>query len=73
MTLWEMTDLGLQQVPTTNFRSESVWERRDLQRLLRDRVEALGERLYVLAESSTAGTNPASASISSVSTRREIS
>jgi hypothetical protein len=50
MVLFEMTAEALVAVPPTDFASEGVWERRDLQRLLRDNIAAVDDSLLVVAE-----------------------
>jgi len=50
MPLWEFLADRLIAVPRTSFEQSSMWERRDLQRLLRDQPEVLGDDLMVIAE-----------------------
>lgn len=50
MPLYEVTDSGLQQRPPAGFAALEMYERQDLQRLLRDEVTALGEDLLVISE-----------------------
>ena len=50
MTLFEMTADALQAIPPTDFATERIWERRDLQRLLRDNIAAVDESFLVIAE-----------------------
>ncbi|WP_063798727.1 hypothetical protein [Nocardia sp. NRRL S-836] len=50
MALFEMTADALQAIPPTDFTAEGIWERRDLQRLLRDNIAAVDESLLVIAE-----------------------
>lgn len=50
MPLWELTKDALQPVARTTFQHADVWERRDLQRLLRDQIEVLDDELMVVAE-----------------------
>jgi hypothetical protein len=50
MTLFEMTAEELVAVPATDFATEGVWERRDLQRLLRDNIATIDDTLLVVAE-----------------------
>lgn len=50
MALFEMTADALQAIPPTDFAAEGIWERRDLQRLLRDNITAVDESLLVIAE-----------------------
>lgn len=48
--LYEVTDEGLRRQPVAAFAALGMYERADLQRLLRDDVSALGEDLLVIAE-----------------------
>lgn len=48
--LYEVTDVGLEQRPPAGFAALEMYERQDLQRLLRDQISALGEDLLVIAE-----------------------
>jgi hypothetical protein len=48
--IFEIRDDKLQAVPATTFGAESIYERRDIQRLLRDNIEVLGERLFLVSE-----------------------
>lgn len=50
MALFEMNGEALTSVAATNFAAEGVWERRDLQRVLRDNIDALDDSLLVVAE-----------------------
>jgi hypothetical protein len=50
MPLYEVTGEGLQQRPPAGFAALEMYERQDLQRLLRDEISALGEDLFVIAE-----------------------
>ncbi len=50
MPLYEVTDSGLARRPTADFAALEMYERQDLQRLLRDEIGALGEDLLVVAE-----------------------
>lgn len=50
MTLYSLTDQGLQPIERTGFRAEQLREREDLQRILRDQIEILDDSLLVLAE-----------------------
>jgi RecB family endonuclease NucS len=50
MTLYRVADKKLEAVQATSFAGEGVQERRDLQRLLRSDISALGDDLFVLAE-----------------------
>src|SRR5438270_13201404 len=50
MALYAITEAGLEERPVAQFAALGLYERADLQRLLRDRIEALGEDLLVVAE-----------------------
>lgn len=50
MSLFEITDSALLEVPRTSFTEEKLRERQDLQRLLVRRIDILGPDLFVLAE-----------------------
>jgi len=50
MPLYEVTDTGLESRPVAKFAALGMYERADLQRLLRDDISALGEDLLVIAE-----------------------
>ncbi|MDA1003148.1 MAG: hypothetical protein O3B31_07335 [Chloroflexi bacterium] len=50
MSLWELSKDGIAPVARTSFQQSSIWERRDLQRLLRDQIDVLGDDLMVVAE-----------------------
>ena len=50
MPLYEVTDSGLTQRPPADFTALEMYERQDLQRLLRDQISALGEDLMVISE-----------------------
>src|SRR5437588_1578880 len=50
MGLYEVTEAGLEERAVAQFAALGLFERADLQRLLRDRIEALGEDLLVVAE-----------------------
>jgi hypothetical protein len=50
MPLYEVTDTGLEQRPPAGFAALEMYERQDLQRLLREQISALGEDLLVIAE-----------------------
>ncbi|KOV85545.1 hypothetical protein ADL03_13650 [Nocardia sp. NRRL S-836] len=45
-----MTADALQAIPPTDFATEGIWERRDLQRLLRDDISPVDDSLLVIAE-----------------------
>jgi hypothetical protein len=50
MPLYEVGEDGLHRRPTADFAALAMYERADLQRLLRDEISALGEGLLVVAE-----------------------
>lgn len=50
MAIFEVTDAGLQPHSPAQFAGLGMYERQDLQRLLREQPSALGEDLYVVAE-----------------------
>ncbi len=50
MPLYEVSDTGLRRMPEAAFAALGMYERADLQRLLRDGIDALGEDLLVVAE-----------------------
>ncbi len=50
MPLYEVTDTGLKSRPVAVFAALGMYERADLQRLLRNGISALGEDLLVIAE-----------------------
>lgn len=50
MSLFQVTTHKLEPVPSTTFSVEGMMERRDLQRLLRADISALGNDLFVIAE-----------------------
>ncbi|WP_291057710.1 endonuclease NucS domain-containing protein [Herbiconiux sp.] len=50
MPLYSYSDSGLCPLPRTSFAAEQIRERQDIQRLLLDRIEILGEDLLAIAE-----------------------
>ena len=48
--MFEMTVDTLCAIPPTDFATERIWERRDLQRILRDNITAIDDNLLVIAE-----------------------
>lgn len=50
MPLYEVTGNGLETREAADFTTLEIYERRDLQRLLRDEISALGEDLLVISE-----------------------
>ncbi len=50
MTLYRIESTGLEEVPSTSYRAEDIFERRDLQRFLIGKVGALADDLMILSE-----------------------
>jgi hypothetical protein len=50
MPLFQVTSTELKSLPETSFGAEGIMERRDIQRLLREQISVLDERLMVVAE-----------------------
>ncbi len=50
MPLYQITDDELSPLVSTSFQEEKLWERRDLQRLLRANIEAIASDVMVVAE-----------------------
>ncbi len=50
MTIFQIAADGLSAVPETTFSAEGLFERFDIQRLLRNNISVLGEELMVIAE-----------------------
>ncbi|HSH58923.1 MAG TPA: hypothetical protein VK988_04630 [Acidimicrobiales bacterium] len=50
MPLYEITEAGLTAQESASFTELEIYERADLQRLLRDKIDVLGEDLLVVAE-----------------------
>lgn len=50
MALYQITENSLQPLSATSFQQENLWERRDLQRLLKANIEALSTDIMVIAE-----------------------
>lgn len=50
MPIFQLTRDTLQRIPETSFGTEGIFERRDLQRLLREQISVLGENLLVISE-----------------------
>jgi hypothetical protein len=48
--IYQIINDELHPIPTTTFGAESIYERRGIQKLLRDNIEVLGERLMVVSE-----------------------
>ena len=50
MALYQVTQDSLRPLSATSFQQENLWERRDLQRLLKTNIEAISPDLMVIAE-----------------------
>ncbi len=50
MALYQITEDSLAPLAATSFQEENLWERRDLQRLLKANIEAISPDLMVIAE-----------------------
>ncbi|MGV3771869.1 MAG: DUF4268 domain-containing protein [Verrucomicrobiales bacterium] len=50
MPLYRLTSSKLESIPTTTFAAENIFERKDIQRLLRTDISPLGDDLMVIAE-----------------------
>ncbi|MCG7988389.1 MAG: hypothetical protein ABW157_19825 [Candidatus Thiodiazotropha sp. LLP2] len=50
MAIYEITEDGLDKIPETDFSSEGIKEREDLQRLLREQVEVISPNTLVVSE-----------------------
>ncbi|WP_321532378.1 hypothetical protein [uncultured Desulfuromonas sp.] len=50
MALYQITEDSLCPLSTTSFQQENLWERRDLQRLLKANFEAISTEIMVIAE-----------------------
>jgi len=50
MAIYELRETVLRAVPETTFSEQGVYERRDIQRVLRENIKVLGESLLVIAE-----------------------
>ena len=50
MPIFEIRGEELQAVPGTTFGAESIYERRGIQKLLRENIDVIGERLLVVGE-----------------------
>ncbi|MFT5603433.1 MAG: hypothetical protein ACI9G5_000384 [Paracoccaceae bacterium] len=50
MPLYKITDTSLNALESTTFQRENLWERRDLQRLLRANIDAIAPGVLVIAE-----------------------
>ena len=58
MPLYEVTESGLNETPPARFAALGMYERRDLQRLLRENITPLGDDLLVIAEELADGRTP---------------
>jgi len=50
MALYQITENSLRPLLTTSFQQENLWERRDLQRLLKANIGAISPNIMVIAE-----------------------
>ncbi|MGS2723966.1 hypothetical protein ACVBEJ_09475 [Porticoccus sp. GXU_MW_L64] len=50
MALYQLTDDALSPLVSTSFQEENLWERRDLQRLLKSNIEVIDPDVLVIAE-----------------------
>lgn len=50
MPLFRVTEKGLEEIERTDFATAQIRERQDLQRFLRDQIDAVDRDLYVLSE-----------------------
>ena len=50
MALYQITEDSLTPLAVTSFQEENLWERRDLQRLLKANIEAISPDIMVVAE-----------------------
>lgn len=50
MAIYQITDAGFNRLSETSFNTEKIYERKDLQRLLKSNIEALAPDLKVIAE-----------------------
>lgn len=50
MAIYRIDESGLTGLEETTFQAEGIFERRDLQAFLRDKIQAIGEDLFVLSE-----------------------
>ena len=50
MALYQITEDSLRPLSATSFQQENIWERRDLQRLLKVNIEAISTDIMVIAE-----------------------
>lgn len=73
MPIFEFASDGLRPAESTSFELEQLHERRDIQRVLRERIDALDANLMVLAEESATGRTAHGASICSAWTQPRTS
>ena len=50
MSLYQITDDSLLELPSRSFEQEGLWERRDLQRLIKKNIEVIDGNVMVIAE-----------------------
>jgi hypothetical protein len=50
MAIFQVTQQELKALPATSFGAEGIMERQGIQRLLREQIDVLDERLMVIAE-----------------------
>jgi hypothetical protein len=50
MALYQLSQNGLDLLQPTSFQEEKIWERRDLQRLLRNNISAIANDVMIVAE-----------------------
>ena len=50
MAIYKMNSDALEEIPATSFAQENIREREDLERLLRDRPDAIEEGLFILSD-----------------------
>ena len=50
MAIYELTDEGIRRLQKTSFAERGIYERRDIQKLLRDQIETISDRTMVVAE-----------------------
>ena len=50
MPLYQITNDELSPLVSTSFQEENLWERRDLQRLLRANIKVIADDIMVIAE-----------------------
>ena len=50
MTLFKMDGDSFEEIPPTTFKTEGIYERSDLQRLLRDQFQVIDPDVMIIAE-----------------------